>query len=132
MLKNTVEWKAKKAAMDRTSQDMKGIWKLPLAAVRSSAPREDVTGASLAGAFETVLGVGSEALVDSVKKCFASLFDYRVFSYMSTSDTIGGDNNTDEDPYKPAFATVVMEMVDSDMAGVAFSVNPINKLVVDY
>ena len=118
------------------SKDMKTNWNLPLAAVRSSAPKEDGSGTSFAGVFETRLGIPSnlEELTNAVKACLASLFDYRVFSYMmqmqTTSTSSGVDNHN-----KPEIAVVVMEMVDSVTAGVAFSVNPINsdldELVVD-
>ena len=101
-----------------------------LAAVRSSAPEEDGSGASFAGAFETKLAVETtfEGLERAIKECFASLWDYRVLLYKekqfqdSSADNIG-------------FAAVVMEMVDSVIAGVAFSANPLNsdrdEIVID-
>ena len=52
-------------------------WKL--AAVRSSAPEEDGTHASFAGAFETKLGVSPNALEEAVRTCFSSMFNERVF-----------------------------------------------------
>jgi len=93
-----------------------------LAAVRSSAPEEDGAKASFAGAFATKLAVRStsEDLTVAVKECFAGLWEHRVIVYRqrnrqerSTSSSL-------------AFAVVVMEMVDSVVAGVAFSANPIN------
>ena len=103
-------------------------WPIGLAAVRSSAPEEDGTGASFAGAFETKLGVTSDTLEDAVRTCFASMFDYRVFCYTSARTDADVNNSM-------AFAAVVMEMVDSDTAGVAFSANPLNsdrdEMVVD-
>jgi pyruvate,water dikinase len=96
-------------------------WPGQLAAVRSSAPEEDGSGASFAGIFETKLGVVADTLEDAVRECFASVFDHRVFSYAGV--------------HRPAFAAVVMEMVDSHKAGVAFSANPLNsdldEMVVD-
>ena len=51
-------------------------------AVRSSATAEDLPTASFAGQQETYLNVRGEALVlESVKKCFASLFTPRATSY---------------------------------------------------
>ena len=101
---------------------------LPLAAVRSSAPEEDGTGASFAGAFDTKLGVTPDALEEAVRSCLASLFDSRVFSYKSKRQNRVGVE-------VPSFAVVVMEMVDSEIAGVAFSANPLNsdrdEMVVD-
>lgn len=51
-------------------------------AVRSSATAEDLPNASFAGQQETYLNVRGEAMVlESVKKCFASLFTPRATSY---------------------------------------------------
>ncbi|MBI4053942.1 MAG: phosphoenolpyruvate synthase [Candidatus Doudnabacteria bacterium] len=51
-------------------------------AVRSSATAEDLPGASFAGQQETYLNIrGRTALLDAVKKCFASLFTDRAISY---------------------------------------------------
>ena len=109
-------------------------WKL--AAVRSSAPEEDGTHASFAGAFETKLGVSSDALEGAIRTCFSSMFDERVFRYAlfhsSGEDGQARDVRSGE---QLAFAVVVMEMVDSCVAGVAFSANPLNsdrdELVID-
>ncbi len=109
------------------SNDMSGT----LVAVRSSAPEEDGSGASFAGAFETKLAVEttSEALETAVKECFASLWDYRVLLYKEKQQ----HNRTHDTNI--GFAVVVMEMVDSVIAGVAFSANPLNsdrdELVID-
>ena len=87
-------------------------WESALAAVRSSTPEEDGEKNSYAGVFETVLGVTSETVEAAIRECFASAFDYRVFSYAGA--------------HTPSFAAVVMEMVDSHKAGVAFTANPLN------
>ena len=51
-------------------------------AVRSSATAEDLPGASFAGAHETMLNVqGERALLDSVRRCFASLYTPRAIGY---------------------------------------------------
>lgn len=117
---------AQSEAIRRLAVEMNG----KLAAVRSSAPEEDGSGASFAGAFETKLAVETtfEGLERAIKECFASLWDYRVLLYKqkqyqeSSTDNIG-------------FAVVVMEMVDSVIAGVAFSANPLNsdrdEIVID-
>src|SRR5438067_4786895 len=53
-------------------------------AVRSSATAEDLPGASFAGQQDTYLNVrGETALVEAVKRCFASLFTARAISYRS-------------------------------------------------
>jgi phosphatidylserine/phosphatidylglycerophosphate/cardiolipin synthase-like enzyme len=51
-------------------------------AVRSSATAEDLPGASFAGQQETYLNIrGKFALLEAVKKCFASLFTNRAIAY---------------------------------------------------
>ncbi len=79
---------------------------------------------SYAGMFETELGVSSRNLEVAVRRCFASRFDSRVFFYntMRAADH-DDDGGSDEDVGTSAggFAVVVMEMVDSITAGVAFS-----------
>ena len=95
-------------------------------AIRSSAPEEDGTGASFAGAFDTKLGIAVryEAIVTAVHACFASLWDYRVLDYKlkNTHPASAPERILDE----MGFAVVVMEMIDSDIAGVAFTANPLN------
>eukprot|EP00535_Pseudo-nitzschia_heimii_P004227 CAMPEP_0197188312 /NCGR_PEP_ID=MMETSP1423-20130617/17592_1 /TAXON_ID=476441 /ORGANISM="Pseudo-nitzschia heimii, Strain UNC1101" /LENGTH=986 /DNA_ID=CAMNT_0042640113 /DNA_START=112 /DNA_END=3072 /DNA_ORIENTATION=+ len=110
-----------------------GAMKGKLAAVRSSAPEEDGSGASFAGAFETKLAVETSfaGLEEAVKECFASLWDYRVLLYKQKQQQHvpdGSGNNI-------GFAVTVMEMIDSVIAGVAFSANPLNsdrdEIVID-
>jgi len=104
-----------------------------LVAVRSSAPEEDGTGASFAGAFETKLGIAAnfDSLEKAIRDCFASLWDYRVFHYKQLNSI----NDSTTIFNKTGFAVVVMEMIDSIIAGVAFSANPLNsdrdELVID-
>ncbi|MBA3071563.1 MAG: phosphoenolpyruvate synthase, partial [Nitrospirae bacterium] len=50
-------------------------------AVRSSATAEDLPGASFAGQQDTFLNVTQKTLLDSVKKCWSSLFTPRVIVY---------------------------------------------------
>jgi hypothetical protein len=50
-------------------------------AVRSSATAEDLPDASFAGQHETFLNVGEADLVDTVRRCFASLFTDRAIVY---------------------------------------------------
>jgi len=51
------------------------------AAVRSSATAEDLPLASFAGQLESFLNVRDENLLESVKKCFASLYTDRAIAY---------------------------------------------------
>jgi len=103
-----------------------------LAAVRSSATEEDGIDQSYAGLFETKLGISSTKLEVAVRECFASKFDYRVFKYMLANKDM---STTTEKEGEGGFAVVVMEMIDSEVAGVAFSANPLNsdrdEIVVD-
>jgi pyruvate,water dikinase len=87
-------------------------------AVRSSATAEDLPEASFAGQQETFLNIrGEDALLEAVKKCWASLWTARAIAYRS-KNTI--DQNT------VALAVVVQEMVNAEAAGILFTANPIN------
>lgn len=88
-----------------------------LFAVRSSSPQEDLVGASFAGGYATCLGVRAAGLVDAVRQCFVSMFDERVVAYKAARG-IGLQ--------APSMAVVVQEQIDSEVAGVAFSLNPLN------
>ena len=84
-------------------------------AVRSSAPEEDLAGASFAGLYETELEVPCAKLEEATRRCFASCLDARVLTY-KTRQGIG---------VKPRFAAVVQTMLASEVSGVAFSLNPV-------
>jgi pyruvate,water dikinase len=86
-------------------------------AVRSSATAEDLPTASFAGQHETFLNIAGEAkLLDSVRRCFASLFTDRAIRYRV-------DNGFDH--FKVFLSVGVMKMVRSDRAasGVIFSLD---------
>ena len=56
-------------------------------AVRSSATAEDLPGASFAGQQDTYLGVtGDEALLDAIRRCWASLWNERAVAYRRDHD----------------------------------------------
>ncbi|HEY0898857.1 MAG TPA: PEP/pyruvate-binding domain-containing protein, partial [Sphingobacteriaceae bacterium] len=75
-------------------------------AVRSSATVEDLPDASFAGQQETFLNVcGAGELVESVKKCFASLFTDRALSYRE---------NLNFDHFSIGLSVCVQRMVRSD------------------
>jgi pyruvate,water dikinase len=88
-----------------------------LFAVRSSSPEEDLEGASFAGGYETVLGVKRDGILDAVRRAFASCFDERVVVYKREHGF---------DVTQPRIAVVVQQQIASEIAGVAFSLNPIN------
>ncbi len=91
--------------------------KNPFVAVRSSAVTEDVKGASSAGQQETFLNVSSEEQVlESVKKCWASLFTARAVYYRYRHN----QSKT------PGISVIVQRMIESKKSGIIFTVNPSN------
>ena len=89
----------------------------PDVAVRSSATAEDLPDASFAGQQETYLNVqGDLALLDSCRRCFASLFTDRAISYRSDKGF---------DHLKVALSVCVQKMVRADLAasGVMFTID---------
>jgi pyruvate,water dikinase len=87
-------------------------------AVRSSACAEDSKEASFAGQQETYLHVrGAEAVLDHVRECWASFFSERALFYRrekGSLDDLG-------------MAVVVQRMVGSDVAGVLFTCDPVQR-----
>ncbi len=85
-------------------------------AVRSSATAEDLAEASFAGQQDTYLNVvGDEQVLDSVKRCIASLFSDRAISYRTKK----GFDHMDV-----GLSVGIQEMVNSDAAGVMFTIDP--------
>ena len=85
-------------------------------AVRSSSPEEDLSGASFAGQYDTVLNVAAEDVEQAIGTCFASCLDSRVLIYKQEMRF---------ERMAPAIAVVVQQQVASDVSGVVFSVNPL-------
>jgi len=86
-------------------------------AVRSSATAEDLPDASFAGQQESYLNVlGWKAVVSKVQHCWASLFSARAIFYRQEQGF---------DHFKVGIAVPVQAMVESDVSGIMFSVNPI-------
>ncbi|MGG3466092.1 phosphoenolpyruvate synthase [Neobacillus pocheonensis] len=86
-------------------------------AVRSSATAEDLPGASFAGQQETYLNVrGLQQLLDSVRRCWASLFTDRAISYRAKN----GFNHR-----QVFLSVVVQEMVFPAVSGIMFTADPI-------
>jgi pyruvate,water dikinase len=85
-------------------------------AVRSSATAEDLPEASFAGQQDTYLHIkGIDYVLKYVRKCWASLFEARAIFYRE-------ENNFDHS--KVYIAVIIQKMVNSDKAGVMFTVNP--------
>ena len=101
------------AATAAYERDLKGA----TVAVRSSATAEDLPDASFAGQQDTYLGVlGQTALLDAIRRCWASLFTERAVVYRADRQI---------DPRQVALAVVVQRLVDVRTAGVLFTANPI-------
>lgn len=87
-------------------------------AVRSSATAEDLPDASFAGQQDTYLNIrGGEPLLEHVKRCWVSLWTARAVTYRAKQ---GYDHD------KVALAVVVQAMIESYVAGILFTANPIN------
>jgi pyruvate,water dikinase len=85
--------------------------------VRSSATAEDLPGMSFAGQQETYLDIhGAEAVLEHVKRCWASLWTGRAVSYRKRQGV----------PHEDVLlAVVVQEMFPSEVSGVLFTANPV-------
>ncbi|MFH1565875.1 MAG: phosphoenolpyruvate synthase [bacterium] len=87
-------------------------------AVRSSATAEDLPDASFAGQQETFLNrEGHKEVIEAVQKCWASLFEARAIFYRQEKKF---------DHFKVGIAVPVQLMVQSEVSGIMFTVNPIN------
>ncbi len=85
-------------------------------AVRSSATAEDLPDASFAGQQETFLNItGWSDVVEYVQKCWASLFGARAIYYRVQQKY---------DHFKIGIAVPVQIMVQSEVSGIMFTVNP--------
>ena len=86
-------------------------------AVRSSAIGEDGTDLSFAGQLESFLYVDKEHISKAIKDVWLSSESNRVKEYLQ-------NNSIDTNQLK--IAVIIQEMIDADISGVAFSVDPIN------
>jgi len=104
-----------------------GFMKNALVAVRSSATAEDAPGTSFAGQQETFLNVKGEAnLLEKVKGCWASLFTERSIFYRVK-------NKIKHEKVKVSVA--VQKMIQSEVSGVMFSIDPVknekDKIIIE-
>ena len=85
-------------------------------AVRSSATFEDSAKASFAGIHDSFLNVKSfENILSAIKACFASIWTLQAIAYRRKM-------GVDDSKVQPA--VIVMQFIDADSAGVAFSCDP--------
>ncbi|NRQ32186.1 phosphoenolpyruvate synthase [Nonomuraea sp. NN258] len=87
-------------------------------AVRSSATAEDLPSSSFAGQQDTYLNVrGAEAVIDAVRRCWASLFTDRATAYRVRN---GFGHRA------VRLSVVVQRMVFPDAAGIMFTADPVS------
>ncbi len=95
-------------------------------AVRSSATAEDSAIASWAGELDSYLNVDKNNLLESVKKCWASLFTPRAIFYRFEKQL---------HKQKVSVAVVVQKMVQSEVSGITFTVHPVtqdrNQMIIE-
>ena len=110
------EWPEEiRKAISKAYEDMGGNLSV---AVRSSATAEDLPTASFAGRHESFLNItGEQALLDTARRCYASLFNERAIKYR---------NDMGFADMKVALSIGVQHMVRSDLgcAGVCFTLEP--------
>jgi phosphoenolpyruvate synthase/pyruvate phosphate dikinase len=86
-------------------------------AVRSSATAEDLPTASFAGQQDTYLNVvGPAAILEHVRRCWASLFTERAVTYRARQG---------QDHRKARMAVVVQAMIFPEAAGILFTADPV-------
>jgi pyruvate,water dikinase len=90
-------------------------------AVRSSLIGEDSSAGSFAGQLDTVLDVeGEEFVIQAVKKCLSSCFNWRLWKYMTEKNF----NRSRGIQRQLSIAVIIQRMIQSVVAGVAFSAHP--------
>ena len=86
-------------------------------AVRSSATVEDLPGMYAAGQHDTYLNVrGEAAVLDAVRRCWASLWSARAIGYRAQCGI---------EPGGVSIAVVVQQLVLAEAAGVMFTIDPV-------
>ncbi len=89
-----------------------------LVAVRSSATAEDQPEASFAGQQRTFLNIeGEDSVVSAVQECWASLFEPRAIFYRQEQQL---------DHVQVGIAVPVQKMVQSEISGIMFTVEPLS------
>ncbi|MCA9918284.1 MAG: hypothetical protein KC445_10045, partial [Anaerolineales bacterium] len=88
-------------------------------AVRSSATAEDLPDASFAGQQDTYLNLrGEAAILDAVRRCWASLFTDRAILYRQQNGFAHEE---------VALSVVVQQMVLPDISGILFTADPVSQ-----
>lgn len=86
-------------------------------AIRSSGTKEDLEGLSFAGQYSSFLNVsGIEEVLKAVVACYKSMYKETSLSYLI-------DNKVDLNNLE--MSVIIQEMVDSEISGIAFTLNPL-------
>jgi len=105
----------------RRFKDLESNTPFPLeVAVRSSANVEDLVKTSFAGQADTFLCISTvEDLIDSIKRCWASIYSARALMYIQQMVKV---------PLNlVSIGVVIQKMVNSEVAGVMFTANVLTK-----
>lgn len=89
-------------------------------AIRSSAIQEDTSTISMAGQLKTFLNVSVNSereIIEKIKECWASLWKEQVIKYLILRQEINKGI--------PSMGVIIQEMIESEISGVMFTVNPV-------
>ena len=111
----------------KSYKKMSGTFNKALVAVRSSATAEDLPGMSFAGQQATFLNIKGESnLQVAVRECWASLFTPRAI-YYRVQNKIRHE--------KVGISVIVQKMVQSEVSGIMFSIDPVtnrkDRIIID-
>lgn len=88
-------------------------------AVRSSATAEDLPGHSFAGQYDTYLRIETlQNCLHAIKKCWASVWTTRAYEYRRSNGF---------DHLKMNMAVIVQSLIEPDVSGVVFTVDPLKE-----
>ena len=106
--------------VDKYYKKLSNRFSKALVAVRSSATAEDLPGMSFAGQQATFLNIKGEAnLQIAIRECWASLFTPRAI-YYRVQNKIKHD--------KVGISVIVQKMIQSEVSGIMFSIDPVTNL----
>jgi pyruvate,water dikinase len=113
--------------LSKSYKKLGGTFKKALVAVRSSATAEDLPGMSFAGQQATFLNVKGETNLEiAVRECWASLFTPRAIYYRHTNKI---------QIEKVGISVIVQKMVQSEVSGIMFSIDPVtnrkDRIIID-
>lgn len=106
--------------VNKAYKKLSGRFKKAEVAVRSSATAEDLPGMSFAGQQATFLNIKGEAnLQVAIRECWASLFTPRAI-YYRVHNKIKHE--------KVGISVIVQKMIQSEVSGIMFSIDPVTNL----